>query len=294
MSKKFSFYLAVSLLAICGLAIAVLRHLETGIPFTPGQGLAVWEVEARIDFTATGEAATVSLSLPDQSPGFGLLSEQSASPGYGYSILIEDGNRRGEWTKREVEGEQSLYYSAQFSEIENFEPSLPEQEPEAAPVFWDDAQGTAAEETVNIARSTSSNPESFTREMIKLFNLPELGQNMSLLLAAEDSNAELLQKLLNYSGIPARIVNGLYLEDARRRQLLTPMVEVYNGDRWMLFDPETGVSGLPENFLLWHRTGISVLDVTGGVQSRVSFSIIRQTLPALLLIAGQESRMARY
>lgn len=287
MNNRISFYLAVCLLAISGIVIAILRHNETGIPYTPGQELQLWEVEARIDFTATGQAVTVSLSLPEQSPGFELLSEQAASPGYGFSILSETEGRRGEWTKREATGEQSLYYSAQFTETTETLLQTPEQAPTPTPIFWEDAQGTAANEVLNQARNTSSNAESFTRELMKLFNTAEPDQNMALLLVELNNKTELLMKLLNEAKIPARIVMGLPLEDARRRQLLTPMVEVFGNESWLLFDPATGLSGLPENYLLWHRQGRSLLDVNGGVQSRVSFSIIQQTLPALQLINAQ-------
>ena len=77
----------------------------------------MWLVEARVDFKATGGPVSASLSLPDtQLPGFELFEEQAASPGYGFAILAENGNRRAEWTKREAQGDQSLYYSAQLVE----------------------------------------------------------------------------------------------------------------------------------------------------------------------------------
>jgi hypothetical protein len=76
---------------------------------------------------------------------------------------------------------------------------------------------------------------------------------------------------------------GLYLEDARRRQTLTPMVEIYTGERWLLVNPQTGEFGVQPNLLLWHRGGVSVLDVTGGGKSRLAFSMIRQTVPAMQL-----------
>jgi hypothetical protein len=95
--------------------------------------------------------------------------------------------------------------------------------------------------------------------------------------------------LLEREGIATRSVMGLYLEDARRRQTLTPMVEVHTGDDWMLFNPLSGETGVPPNLLLWHRGGVSVLDVSGGRRSRVSFSMIRQTVPAQQLALSKNS-----
>src|SRR5690606_5527286 len=114
-------------------------------------------------------------------------------------------------------------------------------------------------------------------------------QNASLMLAAEPNMATLLEKLLNQAGIPARSAMGLYLEDARRHQSLTQMVEVYDGEEWVLFNPATGQQGGPENLLIWHRDNQSLLEVVGGRISRISFSLIYQPLPALELGRAQST-----
>lgn len=289
MSNKIRFYAMVVLLAGLGVLVAVMRHMETGIPLIPGVEKSVWLVEARIDFRAAGDEVSASFSLPEKMPGFELYSEQAASPGYGFSIVTVNGDRRGEWSKREAVGEQSLYYSAQFSPIESAVVELDELMPEPQPIFWDDAQGTAAAEILHRARATSSSALSLTRELIKLLNMPEADQNTALLLAEQGGSADLLLKLLSQAGVPTRIVMGLYLEDARRRQQLVPMVEVFADGQWLVFDPDTGETGVPDNFLLWHRGGKSLLDVSGGRQSRVSFSIVGQTVPAMQLARAKNS-----
>ena len=280
MNNRRTFYAMVSLLALCGVLVAVLRHLETGIPFTPGQERSVWLVEARVDFVATGGPVTASLSLPEVQPGFELYDEQAASPGYGFSIVTERGDRRAEWTKREASGAQSLYYTAQFVEAETVEQPTPEPLRESHPAYWDEAQELAAEQVIARVRETSSDAQSFTRELIKRLNTPTPGQNTALLKSDETDQPALLMMLLDRAGIASRSVMGLYLEDARRRQSLTPMVEIHTGQRWLLFNPATGESGVPPHLLLWHRGGVSLLDVTGGRSSHVSFSMIRQTVPA--------------
>src|SRR5690554_7177732 len=79
------FYAFVFLLIAAGLSIATWRHLELGIPWMTGEQHPVWMVEARVDFNALGDPAEVSLHIPEQPPGFQILSEQAASPGYGFS-----------------------------------------------------------------------------------------------------------------------------------------------------------------------------------------------------------------
>lgn len=289
MRARITFYVMVVMIAIVGCLVAALRHFETGIPFFPGKERSVWLVEARIDFRATGGPVTVSFSLPEQLPGFDLFEEQAASPGYGFSILTDKGDRRGEWTKRQASGQQSLYYSAQFSELEEFISDSEESVPDPVSVYWDDAHDTAAQHLLTRARSTSSSDRSLARELIKLLNEASPDQNTALLLAQGQDSAELLLKLLNQAGVSARLAMGLYLEDARRRQQLVPMVEIYTGGQWLVFNPETGEPGVPKDLLLWHRGGKSLLDVTGGRQSRVSFSIVRQRVPAMQLARALDS-----
>ena len=280
MKARATFYVTVLLLALGALLLAWLRHLHTGISFVPGQERTVWLVEARIDYLATGSAVTASLSLPEHSPGFELYQERAASPGYGFAIMKSATGRRAEWTRRQAEGGQSLYYTAEF--VETDKPGANESPPEGGvqAEHWDEAQELAARQVIRRARETSSSVSSFTRELIKLINSPAEQQNMRLLLDSQPAKDQLLLQFLALSKVPARSVLGLSLRDARRRQQLTPMVEVYTGEYWSLFDPLTGATGVPENFLLWQRGGVSLLDVTGGVNSRVSFSIIRQTVPA--------------
>lgn len=291
MNQKRTFYTILVLMALSGITIAVLRHVMTGTPFLPGQERSVWLVEARVDFVADGGPVSASLSLPDiKTPGFELYEEQAASPGYGFTVLEAGGNRRAEWTKRAASGDQALYYSAQLVEADNASAISTEPPTEGVKrVYWEEAQELAAKQVLERARETSSTPESLTRELIKQLNSPDTNQNTALLQAEQMDRAELVVNLLDRAGIATRSVMGLYLEDARRRQSLTPMVEIYNGDEWLLVNPATGEIGVPPNLLLWHRGGVSVLDVSGGGESRVAFSMIRQTVPAAELARAKNS-----
>ena len=64
------------------------------------------------------------------------------------------------------------------------------------------------------------------------------------------------------------------LEDGRRRQPLTWFFEVQQNQQWLLFDPLIGKQELQDDLLLWQRGGRSLLDVIGGDNSNVSFSMI--------------------
>ncbi|WP_020208568.1 inactive transglutaminase family protein [Gilvimarinus chinensis] len=281
--QRIPFYAMVMGLIIAGLITAWLRHTTTEVPFLPGEQKPVWLIEARIDFVATGGQTTVRLDLPDAPPGFRLIREQAASPGYGFAVLDDNQNRRAEWTRRQVAGPQTLYYNAQYLPVSQNSSAIEAEPPQVAEVFWDEPEATAARELLRGALSRSTTPASTARELIKLLSPNSPDQNAQLLLVAEPQRSQLLVKLLNQAGVAARTALGLYLEDARRRQNLTSMVELYTEEGWLLINATTGEQGVPENLLLWSRGEYSQLDVIGGQNSRLSFSMIKQTVPAMAL-----------
>lgn len=282
MRSRLFFYLVVLSLIIVGGSIAWQRHSQTRIPLLPGQQASVWLMEARVDFVARGDSVTVNLDLPDSPPGFFIMAEQTASPGYGFSILEDRGNRRGEWSIRRAAGPQTLYYKIQLFSTATAGREEVTAVPEAPLVHWDEAEAVAARQLLDTAKERSSNPESMARELIKLLVTYESEQNAALLLVSTPL-VPLIEKLLNYSQLPTRIVNGIYLEDGRRNQQLTPKIEVFVGDRWVMFDPDSARQGVPENFLLWNQDRRSLLDVIGGDNSQVRFSMLSQNVPAVQL-----------
>ncbi|WP_036191613.1 inactive transglutaminase family protein [Marinobacter lipolyticus] len=284
--SRIPFFTAIALLILAGTALAIWRHVELGIPWLTGEQRPVWMVEARIDFNAANEPVLASLNIPEQSPGFRILSEQAASPGYGFSVVEKEGSRRAEWSKRDVIGPQTLYFKTQFIPDPNANRDRPRRAPKPISVFWEEPQATAVREILMQAEERSSTPESMTRELIRLMQPDTQAQNTTLLVSGTN-HLDLLVRMLNHAGIPARTADGLKLEDARRRQGLTPFLQIYNGDEWLTFDPKSGEQGLPEDTLLWRQGAASLLDVVGGDDSSVSFSILRQTIPALQLAAMQ-------
>ena len=293
MSRKLPFFLTVFGIAAVGLVLAIMRHLETEVPWTPGVERSVWLVEARVDFTARDEPVTASLSIPENLQHFDIGDERSASPGYGFAFTDDDGDRRIEWTRREASGPQSLYYIAQFTPRERPRDIEVRNLPEPEQVFWSELQSPVAAELLERARQTSSTPRSLARELVKLMDAVN-DQNAALLLAQAESPAYLLSKLLNDAGVPARRVLALQLEDARRRQSLKQMVEIFEENEWLVMDPVTGDLGVPSNTLLWHRQGRSLLDVVGGRRSNVSFSMIRQSVPATTVARTNRSDSVFY
>ncbi|MGQ7248353.1 inactive transglutaminase family protein [Halomonas sp. V046] len=285
--SRLPFYLIVALLLVVGIVMSVHRHVQFEVPWTPGEQRQVWEIEAQVTFDGEGESAKVDMALPSSQPGFRVLTEHTASPGYGLAFLQENGARRAEWSTREAIGDQRLYYSAQVLVAPSARKagSLPPA-PEVQDVAWERPYDTAADQVIARAWSRSSDAFTFARELLLDFTDERQGENARLLLTQFD-RVPLLVRLLNQAGVAAQEVSGLVLDSGRRRQSLASWVEVYDGDKRELFNPVNGAQGRPDNLLLWENAGQAVLEVEGGSNSRISFSMLSRNQPAAAAVRSQ-------
>ncbi len=272
MTSKVPFYFSVVLLILAGIALSLFRHQSYGVPWTPGETRQVWDIEARIEFNAQGTPVKASLAAPHTQNGFTLVGESSSSPGYGVSYVNTESGRRAEWSIRHALGAQTIYYKAQFlvdpqAKVEAIPPSGDIVKP-----TFDGPTEAAVAALIAVANQRSADDVTFARELVKAINDNE-SQNASLILN-NMSKVEAIDKLLAYAQVPGKIVGVIELEDGRRRQTIQHMNQVWNGSKWVLFNPESAQQVIAENILVWDESNISLLDLMGGQNSQVHFSMI--------------------
>ena len=276
MTSRIPFYLSIILLVVAGIALSVFRHQNYGVPWTPGETRQVWDVEARIEFNANGSEVKASLAAPHTQKGYTLIGESASSPGYGVSYVNSDSGRRAEWSIRQATGAQTIYYKAQFlvdpqAKVDELPPSGEITKPTlSAP------QQAAANALIERAMSRSADNETFARELIKTLNDPD-SQNAALILNDFD-RTDALHKILLTAGVQSKTVGVIELEDGRRRQTIQPMVQVWSGEKWVLFSPNSEQAAAQPNLLVWDESNVSLLDLVGGKNSQVHFSMIKQEL----------------
>ena len=292
MSSRQPFYIFISLLLLMGFAQIYHRHINFETPWLPGEKRQIWSIEAKLSFDALAQPVTAILATPQTQPGFTRLSKNAASLGYGLSYLEPGENEinakvgsRTVWTKRTATGRQELYYKTEFL----VDPSAHYTSPPSSPMpnysEFEEPYQTAVEQLIKQSLELSADPISMTRELLKQFEQSK-SQNIQLLKSSGMKRADLLIKILNQAKVPARLVKGLYLEDGRRNQKLSSFIQVFNHQNEIaLFDPKTGQQGQTDNLLLWEHFGQATLELSGGENSLVRFSMIKKQQAARLAVA---------
>jgi len=279
MASRTPFYILVSLLFLAGTALTLHRHIAFDIPWFPGEQRQTWSIEAKVDFEADGNPVTARLAIPNTQPGFTQLNQQTASPGYGLSFVERESGTYAEWSIREATGNQSLYYKVDML-VDPF--AIPDEHvviPSAKPNVEKEPYATAAQMILDRAIERSSSNYTLARELIHEFNNQ---QQTAELLAQVKPRTAWISQLLQEAGVPARRIHALELEDGRRRQSLIEYIQVFEGEEYDIFNPETGEQGQAENMLLWqYHSGpvLPVLEVIGATNAQVSFSMISQEQP---------------
>ena len=103
--------------------------------------------------------------------------------------------------------------------------------------------------------------------------------------------AEAVKTLLSLKGIPSRITRGIKLIDDKKSFSADLMIEAYMNGKWRTYNIEDASKGIPSNFILFQRGGDSLIDVEGGENSVVKFSVLKSISPSLSL-AKQRAKIA--
>lgn len=281
MSSRSQVYLLAFMFFALGIGLTLYKNQSLGFPLLPGQSEEVWTVESKVTFEATGSPITVSMILPQTGSNMTVLAESFSAPKYGFRVKEENDQRRAIWTQRSAEGPQTIYYKLDV--VKNEDPSslAPPSQLKSSSLTLTAEQESRAKDFLETIRASSADNLSFTIEMVnQLRTLKESNKRSVNSEFKKKSVSELSLILLEVEGIPSRLVRGVALEDGRRKQKAVDLIEIYNNEKWIIINPENGEEGTPDDVFVWQRGGVSLLDLEGGVKSKVRFSTIENNQPA--------------
>ncbi|MBT8144481.1 MAG: UUP1 family membrane protein [Gammaproteobacteria bacterium] len=281
MSTRLHTGLLALALTVIGLALFAYK-LHLGIPLSEDDASDVWTVEARVTFTPRPDRSVkATLQLPDRMPGYAILNENFVSRGYGLNTQ-RNGGREAVWAIRRARGPQALYYRVAVYPDET-------DRDETAPAFpprpdLEEPYATALQELVAEVRQQSADIDSFAGEMLRRLNDNSPDQYVDLFLddvRTENDKLRTAQNLLAGARIPSRIVHGIYIVDDNREATVVPWLEVWTGQEWSYYDPDTGEKFVPDNYLVWWRGDKPLLDVPDASDEQVVFAVRKNLIDSI-------------
>ena len=283
------------LLVIVGLTLCWFKVTRLGLPLQPTEKSNVWTVEARIEFKARRNTGVkVKFFIPRQPAGYTVVDENFVSGSYGLTTEDDGLHRIAEWAVREMRGRQVLYYRIDL----NRDPTLQIQSApvsiirETKPPELPAAVASAATSLMGEVRKKSADNKTFVRELLTRLNAPTADSNVILLKQdIEDSLSwvKRVNNLLANANVTSRIVHMLILKDGIRHGSLTPWLEIFDGKQWVALDPKTGEPGVPDASVLWFVGEDPLLDIVGGKNAKVEFSVTERTQDRTV-VAEQRAR----
>jgi hypothetical protein len=285
LSSTLKITLIALFMIVIGLGLTLYKNLALGFPLLPGVSEDVWTIESKISLKPVrGGAVEVVLALPEPDAGWVSLDDHFASSGFHFSVKEKNGHRHAHWTRETMERATTLFYKTQVYRMQDggltdrLVPKL--VQPNLTSVNTDVMQ-----KVVERLKKASSTPGEFATLLFEKVNLQQPDQDMSFLLSSYGGvHLDVIMDVLAYAKVPSQLIKGIFLEDGRRRQRIDSLVEIVDGDHWLVFNPKTGHEGLPDNFFIWQRGSESMLDVIGGRNSTLEFALVKNTLPLKSLL----------
>lgn len=289
MTARKHFYILCLLLVLSGLGIFIYKAFHLGWPLMPNQTTATWTVEARVQFIPD-ESRPVKLQmfLPPRQENYAKLDEHFVSRNYGLAMTQNDNNRESIWTIRRAQGMQTLYYQLMVSKEAKLDRLKPK--PPAIPntMSLTGPELAAATSLVKTVREQSADSLSFASEVVKALHRRN-DENVRTLLNGNTTPANIVSiasKVLEQPKISSQVVHGFLLNslnNSKRDIKDSPMLAVWQSlkNEWAYINPNTGMIGLPDDYLIWWTGDSPMISIDGASHLKSSISTQKITQNAL-------------
>lgn len=289
-------FLLVTLLCIAiSLSVFYYRSQILGFPLAPDTTTESWHVEARINLNTGGSPVKVNAFLPRFTDQFSIVDENINSNGFGFTAMQQEKsqNRLAEWTKRNPKAREMIYYRAIVYRARSTSPDEDVAQPIiSVPVYGSeefkqkvqtDAAYFALSNIIEELRERSVDAHSFSTELYKLLadkreprvvqireHFPEVSTDAAFAVFA-----------LKHAGYPARLMNGVAIQEKGMNLEFESWPEVFVKNKWRRYNAEENKLETPDNYLGWWSGDQPFLQTEGAAPPRVTISMREQVESAL-------------
>lgn len=260
-----------------------------GFSIIPSEKTDVWTIDAHISFKPTTGPIEISLAVPNTDGGYKVLSEDVIATGY--EVAKNADNNRMIIKSPHRKNKQSIYYRIMLYDNKDITGKIRDSKAPKVikPQFDNEQQEGLVEEIWTLANKHEGTPAS---RIIKTLSADILPPEVDAFLPIKTTRQILAEKiiyLLSYKNIASRIIRGVKLNERKKLSSADLMLEVYEGDKWVVYDIKTGEIGMPKDFVAFQRGEISLLDVMGGKDSKIKFSVLKSSISSFNM-AGRRAK----
>jgi len=235
----------------------------------------VWTIEANLKFKPVSENVEIVFSRPIVDGTFKILDENTIAKG-NYTVQKKD--RTIKLVGKNLKKTQNVYYRILlYDTVEEKKAKKENNPPKIVEPLFDDETMMIAKELLQVAKKEEGDN---AQKIIALLNNEEATELVQSFLPKRTKlkeKAEKIVDLLALENIPARVIRGVHLVEGKKSVTADVMIEAYNLNekKWYVYNIETGKTGLPADFIVFQKGNASLVDVIGGGDSSIKYSVLK-------------------
>jgi hypothetical protein len=278
--KRAHLYILAGSLTALAFGFFLYKYFVFGFPLAPEARTDVWRVEVRLQFEAQARPVKATMFIPARTAPLIVVDQSFVSPGYGITTEPQRGQGlRAVYSIQNAAGLQTLYYRAVIQPARIVDEDSRDMAPSLAPPELQGPRLAAAQAIVEAAKRQSSDAATLAAIIVKQLKSARPEGEESFLLGPQPTNRRLVAvavDLLQFAGVPARVVNGVALAPERRNAQFTHWIEYYAGHRWhTLHTVDASARDRGQQYLPWWRGRAPFIALTGGQDPLHTISISR-------------------
>ena len=272
-------------LSVIYAAVSISHKIKDfGFSLNPNSNANVWLVEGKISFETTDEPIKLVLTAPNIKA---ILEDSITADGYTVDEKRLKDKKIITLTKElnKKQPEETIYYRLLLLENIKNDYILHEKPGKVEKPYFDDAQIESAKKIIEFAKSIQNNNDFITNLIMVLNNKPSIPEVKTFIPLKVDQKMlfDITKSLLALENIPVNMLQGLKLMEGKSMQKPDLLLEAFVNNEWKVYNLENGSIGIPNDFLVFQHGGDSLLDVEGGKNSRILFSVLKNKYNTLFL-----------
>ncbi len=264
------------------------KHTYLDFSWTLDKKIPIWTIESHLKFKPTNENVQLVFSRPNIDGTFKVLDENIIAKGY----HVQENKNNFTLIASNLKGKQNVYYRISLYDEQDLK-RVPKTAvaPKIKLPLLDDETLLVAKELLVLADKYQGDA---VQKVIALLNDDEPNELVQSFVPKRNNQKEKAEKIIDLlllQNMPARLIRGVNLVEGKKSVSADVMIEVFEAKKsmWQAYHIETGKKGLPADFIVFQRGDASLIDVIGGTDSSIKYSVLK-SLNSSFSLAKQRAK----